>query len=76
LSSQSLTPIRLCSHLPAEERFKKMTDKITLADYDIKDFVFCDICAFNGYPYEKVIFRYIGFRSEDEDDIADDAGGR
>jgi hypothetical protein len=53
-----------------------MTDKITLADYDIKDFVFCDICAFNGYPYEKVIFRYIGFRSEDEDDIADDAGGR
>ena len=47
-----------------------MTDKITLADYDIKDFVFCDICACDGYPYEKVVFKYAGFRSEDEDGFA------
>jgi hypothetical protein len=47
-----------------------MTDKITLAHYDIKDFVFCDICAYDGYPCEKVVFRYTGFRSEDEDGFA------
>jgi hypothetical protein len=50
-----------------------MTDKITLADYNIKGFgryVFCDTCAFDGYPCEKVVFRYTGFRSEDEDGFA------
>jgi hypothetical protein len=47
-----------------------MTDKNTLADYDIKGFVHCDICACDGYPYEKVVFRYTGFRSEDEDGFA------
>jgi hypothetical protein len=50
-----------------------MTDKNTLADSNIKGFgrcVFCDICAFEGYPYEKVVFRYTGFRSEDEDGFA------
>jgi hypothetical protein len=53
-----------------------MTDNSTLADNNIKDFdgqsryVLCDICTFDGYPYEKVLFRYIGFRSEDEDGFA------
>jgi hypothetical protein len=70
LRDQELTPTRACSHHPAGERFKKMTDKITLADYDIKDFVFCDICACDGYTYEKVVFKYAGFRSEDEDGFA------
>jgi hypothetical protein len=42
-----------------------MTDKITLAHNYIKDFVFCDICAGDGYPYEKVVFKSTGFRSED-----------
>ena|ERR687886_460634 len=47
-----------------------MTDKITLSHNDIKGFVHCDICACDGYPYEKVVFRYTGFRSEDEDGFA------
>ncbi|HJT47967.1 MAG TPA: hypothetical protein VJ729_07265 [Nitrososphaeraceae archaeon] len=47
-----------------------MADKITLCKPDIKDFVFCDICAADGYLYEKVVFKYTGFRSEDEDGFA------
>jgi hypothetical protein len=50
-----------------------MTDSNTLADNNIKGFeryVFCDICAFDGYPCEKVVFRYTGFRPEDEDGFA------
>jgi hypothetical protein len=47
-----------------------MTDKITLLDNDIKGFVFFDICAFDGYPCEKVVFRYRGFRSEEEEGFA------
>jgi hypothetical protein len=50
-----------------------MTDKIILADNNIKGFgryVFCDICAFDGYPCENVVFRYSGSRSEYEDGFA------
>jgi hypothetical protein len=47
-----------------------MADKIILSDNDIKGFVFCDICAFDGYPYEKVVFKCTGFRSEDEEGFA------
>lgn len=49
---------------------KKMTDKTTLVDNNIKGFLLCDICAADGYPYEKVVFIYAGFRSEDEDGFA------
>src|SRR5215217_7269883 len=47
-----------------------MTDGNTLVDNNIKGFgkyVLCDICAFDGYTNEKVVFIYTGFRSEDED---------
>ena len=27
----------------------------------------CDICQFNGYPNEKIVFAIHGFRSEDEE---------
>jgi hypothetical protein len=47
-----------------------MTDKITLADNNIKSFVFYDICVLDVYPYEKVVFKHTGFRSEDEDGFA------
>ena len=47
-----------------------MTDSITLSESYIKDFVFCDICACDGYPCEKVVFVCTGFRSEDEDGFA------
>lgn len=47
-----------------------MTDNNALEDDDIKDYVFCDVCSFHGYPYEKVVFRCTGFRSEDEDGFA------
>jgi hypothetical protein len=47
-----------------------MTDNIALVDNDIKGFVFCDICAFDGYPNEKVVFKCTGIRSEDEDGFA------
>lgn len=52
---------------------KKMTDKNTLADNNIKDFhgsqkyVYCDLCAINGYASQKVIFQFEGLRSENQD---------
>jgi hypothetical protein len=50
-----------------------MTDKDTLADNNIKDlhdspkYVYCDLCAMNGYANEKVSVEFEGFRSEYED---------
>ena len=50
-----------------------MTDKNTLAGNNIKDFhdlqkyVYCDLCAMNGYANEKVIFQLKGLRSENQD---------
>jgi hypothetical protein len=47
-----------------------MTGSNILAGNNIKGFgrcVFCDMCALDGYPCEIVVFRYTGFRSEDED---------
>ena len=32
-----------------------------------QNYVLCDICAFNGFPNENVVFVIHGFRSEDED---------
>ena len=31
------------------------------------EYCFCDICAFNGIPHEKVVFVIHGFRPENED---------
>jgi hypothetical protein len=35
-----------------------------------KEYSFCDVCAFNGYPHEKVVFVIHGFRTENEDGLA------
>ncbi len=34
--------------------------------YSVSDrnYSFCEICEFNGYPNEKVVYRYEGLRSE------------
>jgi hypothetical protein len=34
---------------------------------DNNRYSYCDVCAFNGYPNEKVVREYEGLRSEDED---------
>ena len=32
-----------------------------------KNYSYCDICTFNGYPNQKVVYEYEGLRSEDEE---------
>jgi hypothetical protein len=39
-------------------------DKASVSD---RDYFLCDICEFHGYPNEKVVYRYEGLRSEDEE---------
>jgi hypothetical protein len=39
-------------------------DKSSVSD---RSYVLCDICEFNGCPNEKVVYRYEGQRSEDEE---------
>src|SRR5437764_13931489 len=34
---------------------------------DPQEYVFCDICAYEGYPYEKIIYRFERLRSEQEE---------
>jgi hypothetical protein len=41
-------------------------DKIKSFDND-KNYVYCDVCEFNGYPNEKVVYYYEGLRSEEEE---------
>ena len=41
-------------------------DKIKSFDNG-KSYSYCDVCTFNGYPNEKVVYRYEGLRSEDEE---------
>ena len=38
----------------------------TLSVHD-EEYYLCDICAFNGYPNEKVILVIHGFKDEEED---------
>jgi hypothetical protein len=42
----------------------KDKDKSYVSD---RNYFLCDICTFNGYPNEKIIYRYAGLRSEDEE---------
>jgi hypothetical protein len=34
---------------------------------DPQEYVFCNICAYEGYPYEKIIYRFERLRSEQEE---------
>lgn len=34
---------------------------------DDKNYRYCEVCEFNGYPNEKVVYHYEGLRSEDEE---------
>jgi hypothetical protein len=47
--------------------FPKQKDKPSVYN---QNYLFCDICTFNGYPNEKVVFVIHGFRHEDEDGFA------
>lgn len=42
----------------------KDKDKSSVSD---RNYFLCDICEFNGYPNEKVVYLYKGQRSEDEE---------
>ena len=42
----------------------KDKDKSSVSD---RNYFLCDICEFNGYPNEKVVYQYKGLRSEDEE---------
>ena len=42
----------------------KDKDKSSVSD---RNYFLCDICEFNGYPNEKVVYQYKGQRSEDEE---------
>ena len=44
----------------------KDKDKSSVSD---RNYTLCDICAFNGYPNEKVVYRHEGLRSEDEEGV-------
>jgi hypothetical protein len=44
--------------------FCDVTDKSSA--YNVEYFL-CDVCEFNGYPNEKVIFIIHGFRTDNED---------
>jgi hypothetical protein len=35
--------------------------------FDVKDYIFCDQCAWNGFPNEKIVRVHHGLRPEDED---------
>ena len=39
----------------------KDKDKSSVSD---RNYFLCDICEFNGYPNEKVVYRYKGLKSE------------
>ena len=39
-------------------------DKSSVSD---RNYFLCDICEFNGYPNEKVVYEYDGLRLEDEE---------
>jgi hypothetical protein len=43
--------------------FSLDTDK----HFDAKDFIFCDQCAWNGFPNEKIVRLFHGLRPEYED---------
>ncbi|HEY6885451.1 MAG TPA: hypothetical protein VI278_15565 [Nitrososphaeraceae archaeon] len=42
----------------------KDKDKPSVSD---RSYILCDICEFHGYPNEKVVYRYEGLRSEDQE---------
>ena len=42
----------------------KDKDKSSVSD---RNYFLCDICEFNGYPNEKVVYQYKGQKSEDEE---------
>jgi hypothetical protein len=45
-----------------------VTSNSSIFEDKIKSFAtYCDVCAFNGFPYEKVVYEYGGLRSEDEE---------
>jgi hypothetical protein len=68
-----LTPLIKYRHHILRSQPKKMMIKNLFSDHTHKSFdykqsySFCDVCDFNGYPDEKVIFQFEGFRSEDKD---------
>jgi hypothetical protein len=48
-----------------------MTTNITAEDidkhFDVKDYIFCDQCAWNGFPNEKIVRVHHGLKPEYED---------
>ena len=48
-----------------------MTTSISTEDadkhFDVKNYIFCDQCAWNGFPNEKIVRVFHGLRAEYED---------
>jgi hypothetical protein len=46
----------------------RMHTKSSNLNYSIAaDYSYCDLCALNGHPNQKVVFEYEGLRPEDQD---------
>jgi len=43
------------------------SDKDKHFDHQNQEYALCNVCKSNGYPKEKVVYQFEGFRSEDED---------
>jgi hypothetical protein len=43
------------------------TDKLGVDYKRPEPYTYCDICNWNGYPYEKIVVRNFRIRSEDEE---------
>jgi hypothetical protein len=46
----------------------RMNTESSNLNYSIADdYSYCDLCALNGHPNQKVVFEYEGLRPEDQD---------